>query len=351
MSDHLTFDLVEDILLRLDGEDLIRCKSVCKSWLSFISSSSFVKSHLNYNYNRDYNNHKLGHRRIMMPTHAHANMIDDGKVLSDNEYYKDKWCIVGSCNGLVCFSTSLYYTQVVVTNPMTREVKKLQTFTRIHEFRSRWSLCWGFGYDSFTDDYKVVMGTQMDYDAGTLFQVLTLKSNLWKVMKQVKYNFYNPLGILWNGALHWFMQDCNSMKKVILSFDLSREEFEEIPQPFDSRYVGTYLGITEGCLCIYLNDPPYERWVMKNYNDKQSWELLPGCETNTYDVAHMLKCYFSHKNWCLCDEDDYKFYSKFGKYIRCPIYVHSLVSPHLNGCPKKKRHTEIKRGVMKGVSN
>jgi F-box interacting protein len=350
MSD-LTFDLLEDILKRLDGEDLIRCKSVCKSWLSFISSSTFVNTHLNYNYNKDYNNHKLGHRRIMMPTYDHVKsidngkLIDDGKVLSDEEYYNHGgWCIVGSCNGLVCFSTSLVDTQVVVTNPLTREVRKLQTVPRIPKFLMRCTLCWGFGYDSFTDDYKVVMGTGLANDAGTLFRVLTLKSNLWKVTKQVKYGVYNPLGIFWNGVLHWFMKDHD--RKVILSFDLSREEFKVIPQPDDSRYAGklhSFLGITEGRLCIYINSPPYQRWVMENYNDKQSWELLPGCKTSTYDVAHMLKCYIPHKNCCLCDDEDHNFSSTMGKYIRCPIYVHSLVSPYLDGKPEKKRHTKDKR--------
>ena len=261
MSD-LTFDLVEDILKRLDGEDLIRCKSVCKSWLSFISSSTFVNTHLNYNYNKDYNNDKLGHRRIMMPTYDHAKsidngkLIDDGKVLSDEEYYNHVgWCIVGSCNGLVCFSTSLVDTKVVVTNPLTREVKKLQTVPLISGY-SRSGLCSGFGYDSFTDDYKVVMGTELNNDVGTLFRVLTLKSIVWKVTRQVKYKLYNPLGILWIGALHWFMEYDD--KKVILSFDLSREEFKEIPQPDDSRYCcdySSFLGITEGRLCIYINSP------------------------------------------------------------------------------------------------
>nr|GEW99336.1 putative F-box domain-containing protein [Tanacetum cinerariifolium] len=87
-------------------------------------------------------------------------------------------------------------------------------------------------------DYKVVMWVGLDNDAVTLFRVLTLKSNIWKVIRQVKYKLSNPLGILWNGTLHWFMKDCKSMKKVIISFDLSREEFKEIPQPDDSRYVG-----------------------------------------------------------------------------------------------------------------
>ncbi|GJZ06025.1 hypothetical protein Tco_0539818 [Tanacetum coccineum] len=56
--------------------------------------------------------------------------------------------------GLVCFTTSLINTQVVVTNPLTREVKKLQSVPRIPKVLDRSQLCFGFSYDSSTDDYK-----------------------------------------------------------------------------------------------------------------------------------------------------------------------------------------------------
>ena len=57
-------DEFEEILLRLDAEDLLRCKSVCKSWYSFISSPYFVKAHLKRVYN---NSRELGHLRVCMP--------------------------------------------------------------------------------------------------------------------------------------------------------------------------------------------------------------------------------------------------------------------------------------------
>jgi hypothetical protein len=232
----LVFDLVEDILKRLDVEDLIRCKSVCKPWLSFISSSRFAKFHLNYTYNKDNNDHELGHKRIISPLHR--------MWPRDTAYICDFWQIVGSSNGLVCVSP--VDTQVLVTNPSTREVKKLQPPPEFPNIcMDREFLCWGFGHDSSTDDYKVVMGIKMG-KAGTLFQVLSLKLNIWKVVRQVKFKIASSLfGILWNGALHWFMKDVNNKQIVLLSFDLSREEFREIPQPDDSRYVCDYCW----CMC------------------------------------------------------------------------------------------------------
>lgn len=46
------------ILLRLDARNLIRCKSVCKFWKSLISNSYFIKAHLKHSYNSNENRHK-----------------------------------------------------------------------------------------------------------------------------------------------------------------------------------------------------------------------------------------------------------------------------------------------------
>ncbi|GKC84143.1 putative F-box domain-containing protein [Tanacetum coccineum] len=45
MGEFFHDDICEQILVRLDAEDLIICKSVCKSWKSLISHPRFVKAH------------------------------------------------------------------------------------------------------------------------------------------------------------------------------------------------------------------------------------------------------------------------------------------------------------------
>ncbi|XP_076893334.1 F-box/kelch-repeat protein At2g43270-like [Bidens hawaiensis] len=114
----VVFDVVEQILVRLDVKDLIRYKSVCKSWLSVISSPRFIKAHLNHNIKSDRNNCQLGCRRIFR----------------DKIRMEDQWAscdffpsIVGSCNGLLCFFSHGDTDMLLVTNPATREEKKLQT--------------------------------------------------------------------------------------------------------------------------------------------------------------------------------------------------------------------------------
>ncbi|KAJ0617181.1 putative F-box associated interaction domain-containing protein [Helianthus annuus] len=193
------------------------------------------------------------------------------------------------------------------------------------------SLCWGFGYDESTDDYKVIVKGKNE----TRVRVMSLKSDVWRVIEEVKYKFITKTGILSNGALHSIVEDENS-KKLIISFDLSKEEFKEIPQPDDVRYACSYnshLGIVKECLCIFRRSNCCsldDLWMMKSYNVKESWERLPHNHNKKHDIVHRLK------------GDVSGFYSNFehhwgfecGLYhTAAPIFVRSLVSPHVNGRP------------------
>ncbi|GJX47118.1 putative F-box domain-containing protein [Tanacetum coccineum] len=209
-------DIIEQILVRADVKAVIRFKSVCKSMQSLICDGRFIKAHLNHSYNNDRNNQKMGHRSIVMSR--------DNMPYNVQWYYSytSKRNLIGSSNGLVCISTS-------------------------HGE--------GFGYDSSTDYYKVIVGSSSDY-LRMSFQVLSLKTNVWKDVGKLKYmcaNWYN-YGILSKGKLHWFMKDQNAKKDVILSFDLSEEKFEEISQPRDFKYEPFFhLGIIDECLCIWTH--------------------------------------------------------------------------------------------------
>ncbi|XP_022026619.1 putative F-box protein At2g02030 [Helianthus annuus] len=103
MAKFVHADVVEQILLRSEVKDQIRFKSVCKSWHSLITSPRFVNRHLNHSYNKDRCNDQLGHRRICLE--------DDGFCYS-----------VGSSNGLVCIISYLRIGEVLVGNPLTREL-------------------------------------------------------------------------------------------------------------------------------------------------------------------------------------------------------------------------------------
>lgn len=313
------FDLIEDILLRLSPKDLVRCKSVCKSWYYLISSRCFVNAHLKHTHN---NEGEGGDKRIVF-------------MRMSNEHVSHKWKIVGSSNGLVCMSPYIINARIFITNPSTMEIRKLPVSPLLPTL-VKYSLCFSYGYDSSTDDYKVVMGIRLNCRQ-TLVQVFSLKLNIWKIVGQIKYVLYRrKSGILLDEAIHWFAIDGNMIeRKVILSFDLSREEFKIIPQPDDSRYAFkiSKLGIYQGCLCIYCSDRiPYDLvWVLRNYNNKKSWELLPNdCEMN-YDNVHYMRT-FKDRTFC-CDDNISFDMPRKRRHFGAPLYMQSLVSPYVNERP------------------
>ncbi|XP_071708383.1 F-box/kelch-repeat protein At3g06240-like [Rutidosis leptorrhynchoides] len=255
MTSEALVDVVEQILVKLDVKDLIRCKSVCKSWHSLISSDRFINYHLNRSYKNDLNNYAIGHRRILAP---HTLLLE----LS----------MIGSSNGLVCIYQQ-FDGQLLVANPSTREVKKLP------ELRLDISECWGFGYDSSTKDYKIIVGFWRLKT--TCFNLLSLKTNIWEVIRDVKYEpIMSVRGVLLDGSIHWLMINKNNSKKVILSFDLSREEFIEISLPDECDQYNMRLGVIKQCLCIFSLSPysrkPEMKWVLKKYNAKKFWKRVPG---------------------------------------------------------------------------
>ncbi|KAJ0806746.1 putative F-box domain-containing protein [Helianthus annuus] len=128
MAEVVHADIVEQILIRLEVKALIRCKSVCNSWHSLITSTRFINGHLNRSYNNE-----LGSRRILL-----------GNFIS--RFHR----LVGSSNGLACIILD-YGFKVLVGNPLTSELRKPVVPRWMYGF----SLCYGFGYDSSTDDSKV----------------------------------------------------------------------------------------------------------------------------------------------------------------------------------------------------
>ncbi|KAM0054383.1 putative F-box domain-containing protein [Helianthus debilis subsp. tardiflorus] len=348
MAAELSFDVIEQLLVRLDVEDLIRCKSVCKSWQSLISCPRFVKAHLNHAYDNDRHNPQLGHRRFAM----------SGITNVDDSLYMDDTHIVGSCDGLVCFSPE--DVEFVVINPSTREEKKLPNPpfrpNMAEIIMTREVVCWGFGYDSYADDYKLVAGFRQTYSKKrTRFYVLSLKSNIWRVIgEEVMHRCREGIdGVLCGGALHWFM--AAAKKKVIISLDLSKEEFKEISLPTEDeeyKWNGKHrLGVIEECLCIYSCRSPLStnKWVMKN----NKWQLYNdhNCEAK-YDVAHHLTGRL-HSSIHYYSHDDGTRVPCNGDYIRASLFVKSLVSPypHLNNYYErqtrntKRQEQEVNKSV------
>ncbi|GKE32134.1 putative F-box domain-containing protein [Tanacetum coccineum] len=143
------------------------------------------------------------------------------------------------------------------------------------------------------------------------------------------------VGVLYNGSLHWFTEDDNKEVSIV-SFDVSREEFKEIPQPDDPRYEWQpyrRLGIMNGCLSIYNYGFGHDDdiWIMNNYNVKHSWEMYLHYHNRECQVIHSL--YESN----IPSEGAQKIFGQViwdlmtHKYVCASVFVESLVSPHVQG--------------------
>ncbi|KAI3706264.1 hypothetical protein L6452_23880 [Arctium lappa] len=334
---HLLPELLEEILMRLKVRDLIRCKCVSKSWQSLISDPRFVKAHLKHNYESDSNNKEIGERRIVMSKYACFYTYQQFEV--DDKFFDLHEChLIGSSDGLVCISPSR--TEIVVVNPCIREVYKLTK----PQIPKSGSLCWGFGYDASTDDYKVVLGF-MKGENLACFQVFSLRSNMWKVIGEINCTFLSRVGILLKGALHWIVYNASFEKKnVIISYNLSEEKFAVVPQPDDMSYWSSVaehssmrLGTINGCLCAFRYDNlPNEIWMMKDYGVKQSWGIFGPERVVKYEAVHGIKRLKNYipKQRPLCHEP---WLVRSRVFLGNPIYVESLVSPHFHRRLRRRR--------------
>uniref|UniRef100_A0A6N2K738 F-box associated beta-propeller type 1 domain-containing protein n=1 Tax=Salix viminalis TaxID=40686 RepID=A0A6N2K738_SALVM len=79
-----------------------------------------------------------------------------------------------------------------------------------------------------------------------------------------------------NGRLHWVSRPCrNKLARRLVSFDLTDEQFREVPKPDCGglNRCDYHLAVLRGCLSVAVccNYRRLEIWVMKEYNEKGSW--------------------------------------------------------------------------------
>ncbi|XP_050383097.1 F-box/kelch-repeat protein At3g23880-like [Argentina anserina] len=275
--------IIVDILSWLPVKSLLRFQCVCKAWRALISESYFINKHLartkiNPSFNLLVSRGDLLFRSIEYQVLLNS-LTDDAPIpireldfpeinipLGEDGYVE----MVGTCNGLICLLFDRWETQsILIWNPCTRDILVLPQPPRIHDG----IYIFGFGYDSSTDDYKVILGHNCD------FFLFTLKSGSWKKLESLTKNYVvHNRGCLVNEALHWVGFD-GSIRKGIVSFDLEEELFHEISFPYPPNPVDSHLyaevGILNNCLTLFFHWPEtrseFKMWVMKEHGAKKSW--------------------------------------------------------------------------------
>ncbi|XAR62781.1 hypothetical protein NMG60_11017654 [Bertholletia excelsa] len=192
--------------------------------------------------------------------------------------HKSVW-IVGSCNGLLCIAID--EDAMFLWNPSTRKSKRL-TCSGIR-IRYGCLVTYGFGYDESIDDYKVVgifliagSGGSNDREV----KVYTMRTNSWRKIGDFPHGItLDGSGKFANGKLHWAAgaDTGSSYSWVIVSLDLAKETYGEVPQPsYDEGASDLTLGVLNGCICVLSRYPGVhaEVWIMNEYGRRESWTKL-----------------------------------------------------------------------------
>ncbi|KAI6695773.1 hypothetical protein NL676_023483 [Syzygium grande] len=342
----------------------MRFKCVDKRWRSLISDPGFAKSHLQRLKAGDI----ISSQRIFKtcPFEITNYEVLDGGIrgdddravvesqearMDDSSWYSEH---VGSCDGLLCLSV---LDRFVLYNPTTQEYRNLPSSNlfRLPE------ILHGFGYDSRSDDYKIVQlkGSEKWQRGSENWRVaiFSLKSGSWKRKRaqlEGQLTRIDRGGVYWNGALHWCVIEQSEEKvveTVIVSFDMSEEKFQRVlPVPElngGTRFKG--LGIHGTNLFMYhcTYSGCFQAWITSEYGKGGSWTKLFSVSTEgilgynhwqiipvTYTRSGKIVFQLDASQMILFNpedntHEDYPIQSCGNIYSA--IYVETLVSPYL-GC-------------------
>ncbi|XVE80194.1 hypothetical protein DITRI_Ditri14bG0120100 [Diplodiscus trichospermus] len=293
MSDYLPLEVILEILKRLPVKSLVRCRSVCKTWNSLINNPSFISTHL---------------QSALSEPDSHLfflKLLKDDKekyfLHFDNDDFDEfkqlhfpfngclpSFVVVGSCNGLVCLSCSSQDAlNLILWNPSVQKYIRLPK-PNMTCLSDNAYLILGFGFDSRTNDYKLLIVAGERGETLTEAYLFSLNANSWKSVTAISpnYAFEGEISSAFvNGTIHWLgFQRGNDggFRNVVLGFDISTEEFLVISLPENlSGLCPLDLSIMkyeESSIAVLKRDwedgEQLDMWVMKEYGVVGSWKKV-----------------------------------------------------------------------------
>ncbi|XP_024984658.1 F-box/kelch-repeat protein At3g23880-like isoform X2 [Cynara cardunculus var. scolymus] len=321
MASLIPDELIVEILSRLPSKSLLRFRSVCKSWLSLISSTEFRLMHF-HNFNKPNPRHLLRRFELRENKEVYTVHLDDQHFTVDAEApikfpFKivgpDIYCykIIGCCNGVVCLcNANTTDEEVILWNPSVRRNITLVPPIFPNNYWYELILVLGFGYDTTSDDYKVVRVANdgLFFFARPHVEIYTVKTAVWRAVTfpddlRCFSILPNQSQVFFNGSLHWIA--CDPMLEVsdysIMTFDMSTELFGEIQLPNDLELesmtevvvtvVEEFLGVIYSCRhsSSWWGSSTYVIWAMKEYKNPATWTKMHTMYYPDEDVGRALQ--------------------------------------------------------------
>ncbi|KAI3978378.1 hypothetical protein MKX01_013176 [Papaver californicum] len=217
----------------------------------------------------------------------------------------DVFGIVGSCNGLICFSVEtekykgicmpgrFHHTDepFYICNPVTREYANLPELPTDDDKNGSSSSAYivhGFGYHPLTNEYKVI---RIFF---TLYRkVYTLGSGSgsgWKSAGEVCHYLHCFSGfaksVCVDGSFYWLREG----SRDILAFDLADEKFYWLLPPPETTTTGYYkLCVMSGCLCLVHEYPESDDMFMFRVSDLWFYTKVNEGETTSSSSTYHTK--------------------------------------------------------------
>ncbi|KAI3784535.1 hypothetical protein L1987_43634 [Smallanthus sonchifolius] len=360
---NLPTEITEAILRLLPAKSLGRFKSVSKTWDLLISNPQFIKTHLH--------RHKTSKLILVSDTKSLYSLginellpylnSDDIPATAKELSFRSppmRWEeILGSCNGLVLAKD--VNDTIFLMNPTTQELLNIPPSPFALPDRESFVM-YGFGYDSSTDDYKVISISFWDTDnehnpdcTDMFVSVYSLRNNSWRKLRDSPYDHavgHLISGVLINQSLHWLTSTRPGYSSTIVAFSLVNEEFNEIDLPdsiANDKAVFNELVDLGGKLGLFGTGVGNDLWVMEEYGVGESWTrvCIHGVEIDPVKPVCLVEG--SDRDIVLGDEDGVVVYNiderrcRDVRMIGGPsgfaiggMYVESLESPkHIRTAP------------------
>ncbi|XP_065627073.1 putative F-box protein At2g02030 isoform X1 [Quercus suber] len=321
MCDFLPPEILPNILLRLPTKSIVKFTSVCKTWRSLIRNPDFISAHLKlstdnqplllFRFCSDWlKDARLKDAMSSMRRDTHEKEVY--KLYCDNQDFNEHtrfdfpfrtpapgapFRVVGTCNGLVCFTADCFSRIIVLWNPCVRMFVELPKPNVTYQSYGGCCASAGFGFDSKTNDYKVVrVVSVLDWRRNEFgvtppkVEVYSLATGEWSLVTTAlpcAVHPGDPMPFV-NGALHWVALRRTNYEKYpnfITVLNLGDMVFREIALPIlsddeddgDESHIHPVISAYGNSLALFQEEfrtPCVNVWLMKRYADASSWTKI-----------------------------------------------------------------------------
>ncbi|XP_045822152.1 putative F-box protein At3g16210 [Trifolium pratense] len=316
VSNHIPNDLAFSILSKLPIVSIKRFSCVHKSWALLFQNPNFLSA-VGKNFISQYNSFYDDTCLMLKRTQGYDNrcvfdMLSgerfENRVRLDLPlpFQDDDTCIQilgSSINGIICLYQEGDHSKIVLWKPTAKEFTIIPsdnvnylpystTLTKTH----------GFGYDSVSDDYKVIRHATLferDTDSrsrnylegyrlyisksvGKFWEIYSMRSNSWRKLDiDMPLRINESVVVYMNGMCHWW--GIKVGKEYVVSFDLSNDVFLTTPTPLD-MCDNSNLGMVERHLVVlnmsislisnYAMNTTFHISVLGQLGVRESWTKL-----------------------------------------------------------------------------